>query len=387
MQEFLFLLLPVAAGYGYLMGKNSQSHAQQKEAKRLSKHYFRGLNFLFTDQTDKAADTFIKMISLDKDSADIHISMGNFFQHRGELDRAIRIHQNVVQREELTEYQRSLALKSLATDYFLAGFLERAEQSFIGLVDSGFHIPFATKKLFDIYNITKEWDKAVELASRLTPSEQLPVNEIAHLQAHALCELALITDDPKAAEQLVLNAVELFPDLIRGYFVLGDLAFQQSRFAEAFDYWSRIPRIDPEWVSEAIPLLEKTVEQLQNWQEFDLFLEPFWQSCATSYIAKTKLISKFGDLAEAKRVLAGEVKKNPTLRGFKQMLEFYLEEMSEPELIERFQQLRELLDDQIVTKPKYRCFDCGFSSRVLYWNCPACKQWSSIKPLRGLDGQ
>ena len=112
MLELLFLLLPVAAGYGWMMGRNSVRNAQRKQSSILSKHYYKGLNFLLSDQPDKAVDTLIKMISLNNDTVETHIAMGNFFRHRGELDRAIRIHQNLVSRDELQGIPRENALLS-----------------------------------------------------------------------------------------------------------------------------------------------------------------------------------------------------------------------------------------------------------------------------------
>ena len=123
MLELLFLLLPVAAGYGYIMGRNSVRQAQRKQSSILSKHYYRGLNFLLSDQPDKAVDTLIKMINLNNDTAETHIAMGNFFRHRGEIDRAIRVHQNLVSRDELQSTQRETALRELGRDYMQAGFL------------------------------------------------------------------------------------------------------------------------------------------------------------------------------------------------------------------------------------------------------------------------
>ena len=114
MLELLFLLLPVAAGYGYIMGRNSVRQAQRKQSSILSKHYYRGLNFLLSDQPDKAVDTLIKMINLNNDTAETHIAMGNFFRHRGEIDRAIRVHQNLVSRDELQSTQRETALQTKA---------------------------------------------------------------------------------------------------------------------------------------------------------------------------------------------------------------------------------------------------------------------------------
>ena len=167
MLELLFLLLPVAAGYGWIMGRNSVRQAQRKQSSILSKHYYKGLNFLLSDQPDKAVDTLIKMININSDTIETHIAMGNFFRHRGEIDRAIKVHQNLVSREEIQPNQRENALKELGHDYTQAGFLERAENAFLQLLNSEKHYLVAQQQLFSIYQTTKEWERAIELAERM----------------------------------------------------------------------------------------------------------------------------------------------------------------------------------------------------------------------------
>ena len=188
MLELLFLLLPVAAGYGYIMGRNSVRQAQRKQSSILSKHYYRGLNFLLSDQPDKAVDTLIKMINLNNDTAETHIAMGNFFRHRGEIDRAIRVHQNLVSRDELQSTQRETALRELGRDYMQAGFLERAEDTFAKLLSSDKHFDFAQQQLFAIYQTTKEWERAIALAEKMLQDNEVVRTKLAHFY----CEQAQI---------------------------------------------------------------------------------------------------------------------------------------------------------------------------------------------------
>ena len=180
MLELLFLLLPVAAGYGYIMGRNSVRQAQRKQSSILSKHYFRGLNFLLSDQPDRAVDTLIKMINVNSDTVETHIAMGNFYRQRGEIDRAIRVHQNLVSRDEIQSTQRELALKELGRDYMQAGFLERAEGAFVSLLNSDKHFEFAQQQLFAIYQTTKEWGRAIELAEKMLAENDSIRSKLAH---------------------------------------------------------------------------------------------------------------------------------------------------------------------------------------------------------------
>jgi lipopolysaccharide biosynthesis regulator YciM len=389
MIEALFLLLPVAAAYGWVMGRNSLRNTQRKQSSILANHYYKGLNFLLSDEPDKAVDTLIKMISVNNDTIETHIAMGNFFRHRGELDRAIRVHQNLISRDEISKTQEALALVELGTDYLLAGFLERAEGVFIQLLENEKHFGIAQQKLFSIYQVTKEWNKAVELATRslkITPNDE----HLYLLLSHFYCEQAvsLIEEDKlEDAQQTLKKAVMVEGKQIRAWLELGKLAVKQEKFSQAMDYLSEIPKRDLNWLSEAIPLLEISASKTDSWDELEALLEPYWQKCASSYIAKVNIIAKKGEIEPAVDTLLKQLKIHPTMRGFKSLLSLYRLMLSDERTQTSIDHLNELIDKQIAQRPKYRCQSCGFSGRQLYWLCPSCKKWSVIKPIKGLDGE
>lgn len=389
MLEWLFLSLPVAVAYGWVMGRNSLRKAQRKQSSILSKHYYKGLNFLLSDEPDKAVDTLIKMISVNNDTVETHIAMGNFFRHRGELDRAIRVHQNLISRDEISTRQESLALLELGTDYLLAGFLERAEGVFIQLLENETHYPTAQKKLFNIYQVTKEWNKATELASRgiqVTPKDK----HLYLLLSHFYCEQAkmcLEDGDADKAHSLLQKAVSIDGSQVRAWLELGKLSVQQENYDKAVEYFAEVPKRDLDWLGEAIPHLETCASKTDRWDELESMLEPYWQKCASSYIAKVGLIARKGDSSHAIEILVAQLQKHPTMRGFKRLLSLYKDDYSEEKAKQSLEHLQSLLDKQISQRPKYRCHSCGFSGRQLYWLCPSCKKWSVIKPIKGLDGE
>ncbi|MDT0594280.1 lipopolysaccharide assembly protein LapB [Glaciecola petra] len=389
MLELLFLLLPVAAAYGWVMGRNSLRSAQRKQSSILSNHYYKGLNFLLSDEPDKAVDTLIKMISVNNDTIETHIAMGNFFRHRGELDRAIRVHQNLISRDNINKRQEALALVELGTDYLLAGFLERAEGVFIQLLENEKHFAIAQQKLFSIYQVTKEWNKAVELAARslkVTPNDE----HLYLLLSHFYCEQALFyieDDDLGKAQETLKKAVMVEGKQVRAWLELGKLAVKQGEYNQAIDYLTEVPKRDIDWLSEAIPLLEKSAGKTGNWEQLEKLLEPYWQKCASSYIAKVNIIARNGEVEPAVETLLVQLKQHPTMRGFKSLLSLYQKMISDKRTQRSIDHLHELIDKQIAQRPKYRCQSCGFSGRQLYWLCPSCKKWSVIKPIKGLDGE
>ena len=390
MLEALFLALPVAVAYGWVMGRNSLRKAQRKQSSILSKHYYKGLNFLLSDEPDKAVDTLMKMISVNNDTVETHIAMGNFFRHRGELDRAIRVHQNLISRDEISSRQEALALVELGTDYLLAGFLERAEGVFLQLLEQTQHFDLAQQKLFNIYQVTKEWNKAIDLASasiQITPNDK----HLFDLLSHFYCEQAKILledNNVDEATSLLKKAIVIDGSQVRAWLDLGRLALESENYKEAFSYLSEIPKRDLDWLSEAVPLLERWAAKCDGWEELDRLLEPYWQKCASSYIAKVNIIAKRGENNLAIDTLNTQLQKHPTMRGFKTLLSLYQEDFKESEQAQKsIEHLKSLLDKQIGQRPKYRCHSCGFSGRQLHWLCPSCKTWSSNKPIKGLDGE
>lgn len=389
MLELLFLLLPVAAGYGWMMGRNSVRQAQRKQSSILSKHYYRGLNFLLSDQPDKAVDTLIKMINLDTGTVETHVAMGNFFRHRGELDRAIRVHQNLVSREELSPAQQQLALKELGRDYILAGFLERAENVFLQLLDSDKHFLEAQQQLFNIYQTTKEWGRAIELAEKMINCHG-DSDELCARIAHFYCEYANIQyrqNDYEAAEKSLQKAIVSDEHAIRPWLMLGQFCIQQEDYAKAIAYLEQIPERDINWLSEAVPLIEKCADELADFSQLSRILDKYWQQCASAYLAKANLMAKQGEPEQATQFLLQQLHQHPTMKGFKTLMGFYIEQNAEQKSSNSLQMIKELVEQQLQSRPTYRCVGCGFSGRQIHWLCPSCKKWGAMKPIKGLDGE
>ena len=386
MLELLFLLLPVAAGYGYIMGRNSVRQAQRKQSSILSKHYFRGLNFLLSDQPDRAVDTLIKMINVNSDTVETHIAMGNFYRQRGEIDRAIRVHQNLVSRDEIQSTQRELALKELGRDYMQAGFLERAEGAFVSLLNSDKHFEFAQQQLFAIYQTTKEWGRAIELAEKMLAENDSIRSKLAHFYCEQ-AQLELDNEEIPAALKVLQKAVNVDEQAVRPWLMLGEVTFDQGRLKEAGEYLVQVANRDKNWFIEAVPLLEQIASETGDWQKFEQLLNDNWVQSATLYLAMVDVFSNKGEVQHAADYLFEQLQKTPTMRGFHRLMQLYCELSDDANAKATYQQLRQLVAKQIEQRPRYRCKSCGFSGRKLYWLCPSCKKWGVVNPIRGLDGE
>jgi lipopolysaccharide biosynthesis regulator YciM len=331
----------------------------------------------------------IKMIDLDSDTVETHIAMGKFFRHRGELDRAIRVHQNLVSKDEISASQRESALKELGRDYVLAGFLERAENAFLQLLNSEKHFVEAQTQLFNIYQTTKEWGRAIELAENMINAGG-DSDELCARVAHFYCEQALIEwrkDNLSAAEDYLQQATKVDEKAVRPWLMLGEVAIENEQYDLAIEHLAQVPLRDITWLSEAIPLIEKCSEKLADESKLSEILDLYWQQCATAYLAKVKLVAKDESSVKAAELLLGQLKKHPTMKGFKALMGLYIEQQQDENSTNSLRLLKELVEEQIKMRPKYRCHSCGFSGSQIYWLCPSCKKWGVVKPIKGLDGE
>jgi lipopolysaccharide biosynthesis regulator YciM len=181
MQDLLWLLLPVAVAFGWFAAQRSKGKPGSCSDSMLGSEYIKGLNYLLNEQQDKAIDVFIRMLEVNSDTVETHLALGNLFRKRGEVDRAIRIHQNLIARTSLSEEQRTDALLELGQDYMKAGLFDRAEALFKELLEHNVHISSALPLLLDIYQQEKDWDNAIAIADQMGfVGEQPARSVIAH---------------------------------------------------------------------------------------------------------------------------------------------------------------------------------------------------------------
>ena len=169
--ELLWLLLPIAAWSGYLVGRRGSERSSGERFSQLSQTYFSGLNYLLNEQPDKALEVFLKIAELDSDTFETQLALGNLFRRRGETDRAIRLHQDLYSRPKLSAEQRTIALVELGEDYMRAGLLDRAEALYTDLLAIDQHAPAALRHLISIYQQERDWNRAIEMAQRLRAAQ------------------------------------------------------------------------------------------------------------------------------------------------------------------------------------------------------------------------
>ncbi|MCR4457676.1 MULTISPECIES: lipopolysaccharide assembly protein LapB [Pseudescherichia] len=389
MLELLFLLLPVAAAYGWYMGRRSAQQTKQDEANRLSRDYVAGVNFLLSNQQDKAVDLFLDMLKEDTGTVEAHLTLGNLFRSRGEVDRAIRIHQTLMESASLSYDQRLLAVQQLGRDYMAAGMYDRAEDMFNQLVDETDFRIGALQQLLQIYQATSEWQKAIDVAERLVKlGKDKQRGEIAHFY----CELALQqmgNDDMDRAMVLLKKGAAADRTSPRVSIMIGRVLIAKGDYAKAMESLLRVIDQDKELVSETLEMLQTCYLQLGKNDEWAEFLTRCVEENvgATADLMLAEIIDQREGQDQAQVTVTRQLQRHPTMRVFHKLMDYHLHDAEEGRAKESLMALRDMVGEQIRSKPRYRCQKCGFTAYTMYWHCPSCRAWSTVKPIRGLDGQ
>ncbi|GKW24304.1 lipopolysaccharide assembly protein B [Pectobacterium carotovorum subsp. carotovorum] len=389
MLELLFLLLPVAAAYGWYMGRRSAQQDKEQESNRLSREYVTGVNFLLSNQQDKAVELFLDMLKDDSNTFEAHLTLGNLFRSRGEVDRAIRIHQALTESASLTFEQRLLAVQQLGRDYMAAGLYDRAEESFNQLVDEEDFRRSALQQLLQIYQATSDWQTAIEVAEKLVKmgKDQLRVDI-----AHFYCELALLamgSDDLDKALTLLKKGAAADSQCARASIMMGRIYMAQQDYSRAVEALRQVLDQDKELVSETLPMLQECYQHLDKPLDWADFLKRCVEenTGATAELMLADILEREEGAEVAQIYINRQLQRHPTMRVFHRLMDFHLHEAEDGRTKENLQGLRDMVGEQIRTKPRYSCRKCGFTSQSLYWQCPSCRTWASVKPIRGLDGQ
>ncbi|MEL0553030.1 MULTISPECIES: lipopolysaccharide assembly protein LapB [Enterobacteriaceae] len=389
MLELLFLLLPVAAAYGWYMGRRSAQQSKQDDASRLSRDYVTGVNFLLSNQQDKAVDLFLDMLKEDTGTVEAHLTLGNLFRSRGEVDRAIRIHQSLMESASLTYDQRLLAVQQLGRDYMAAGLYDRAEDMFKQLVDETDFRLGALQQLLQIYQATSDWQSAIDVAERLVKlGKEKHRGDIANFW----CELALqqmANSDMDKAMTLLKKGAAADRNSARVSIMMGRVWMEKGDYAKAVESLERVINQDKELVGETLDMLQTCYQQLGKLDEWEQFLRRCADenTGATAELMLAQILEQREGIESAQNYVTRQLERHPTMRVFHKLMDYHLNEAEEGRAKESLGVLRNMVGEQVRSKPRYRCQKCGFTAHTLYWHCPSCRSWSTIKPIRGLDGQ
>jgi len=375
--EWLFLLLPIAALSGWLAARNHYKKCYSQQNSPFNPEYFKGLNYLLNEQPDKAIDIFIRLLEVNSETVETHLALANLFRRRGETDRAIRIHQNLIARPTLTPTQRNQALVELGLDYMNAGVLDRAEQLFLELLGKP-SPPFqAYEQLLRIYQQEKDWSKAIEMAKNI---ESHSKKNLGSIIAQFFCELAeqQLKTSPSTVPALLKQAHTNDQNCIRATLLEADLYISTNNFKKALKSLLRIEQQSHLFISEALPRLLTCYQHMNNLIAFESWLRTLLTrhpNITSARVMLTHVIQQQHGSQQAQEYLHHQLQQYPSVEGLHTLIS--LGESSNPILIPLVQDITETL---VRRGHRYTCPNCGFSGKKLHWNCPGCKQWGTIRP-------
>jgi lipopolysaccharide assembly protein B len=385
---WLFLLLPVAAASGWYVGRRNSERLRGQQVSRLSTTYFRGLNFLLNEQPDKAIEVFLEIAEVDKGTVETHFALGNLFRRRGEVDRAIRVHQNLVDRPKLTEEQRTQAVLELGEDFMRAGLLDRAEQLFAELVKLNASAPQALKHLISIYQQERDWPKAIDHARRFETATGEPKGKLIAQFHCELAEQARSVGDIAAARRHLAEAYRDDSNCIRAGIVEGQIELAAGNDQAAIRAFERVARHDVEYLPEFLKALLGCYERRGERARARAFLAEMIERYpgVSALLAQTRLIEQDEGLSAATDYLTRQLRQRPSVRGQGALIELSLSQVR-PQEREDLLVLKQLTDQLVAGTPAYRCGRCGFGARAHHWQCPSCKNWGTVKPIHGPTGE
>ena len=352
------------------------------ESRALPNSYFRGVNFLLNEEPDKAIEAFLEVVRLEPETIDLHFALGGLFRRRGEIDRAIRMHEHLLDRDGLAQEQRLRAMCELGQDYLKAGLLDRAESVFTELLDTS-QQALARENLLEIYVQEKDWPKAIDAARVLEKSTSKPLNaEIAHFY----CERALLemakgnVDEARALLETALQENRLS---VRANMMLGDIQAAADRHEAAITSWRLIEAQSASHMALVVERILSSYRQLNRLEEGVQWLrglqarQPSQDLFNTLYL----VVSETQGAAAANQLAREELRRNPSLRTLDRLLEAQL--INAPaEDREWLQVEKNLIQAHSKRLMRYQCSSCGFKAQQFFWRCPACGRWDSFAAER-----
>lgn len=392
MQDLLIFAVILAALFiGYCAGV---FYARKRRAKRVfdpdafwpQQHYFKGLTQLLNEEPDAAIDTFISSIDVNSDTLETHLALGSLLRRKGEVERAIRVHQNLLSRTNLTSDQQYTAQMELALDYLRSGLLDRAEMLLKELAEAPKINSTMRKRalecLIDLYQDMREWLSAIDVADRLTARKfSGPADKWRMQQAHYACEIAetaIAEKDWLTARRWVRTAMRHDKDCARASLLTAQLDIAQKEYAKALISLRQILNQDDRYLSEMLPLAYSCHKKLESMPVYLAELRALYEYkgelLVLRYLAKAVEICEGGDAVIS--LLMQELPQYPQMEVAGALLKIVLDERG-PASLRNYVQVKGLLKKLTDSKHHYQCESCGFTGEQLHWLCPSCKSWST----------
>jgi lipopolysaccharide biosynthesis regulator YciM len=351
---------------------------------RISADYIRGLNLVLNRKTDEALELFVQMAKVDDDTLETHFALGHLFRRRGEVERAIRVHQNLLARPNLNEAQRHQAVYSLAEDYLGAGLFDRAEQLFGDLTDSPTLAESALEKLVHIYEREREWQKAIDARRKLEILTGTKSAQVAHYYCE-LAEQARAAGDLELARGHLRNTIRSETGALRGTLIRAAIAEEEHDYAQALALYDQVISTNRHFIVDALPHLLECYRKTDRLADFDGYVRRQIERDPTLKrdIAYAAIIGDLDGSPTLAECVEEFVFGNPVLAGLVNADE--LKALPIEQRRAALQRIAAGLRHIATTSARYRCANCGYSTQRFIWHCPSCKLWETVRPIQSFQ--
>lgn len=383
MDIWLFLIILAAILIGWLLGRWQPFNNKNRKssADLFSERYAKGLNFLLADDSDNAVKIFTDLIEVNEDTIEIHIALGNLFRSKGEVDRAIKVHQNLLARPNLTRKQRHMAIAELASDYLKAGLLDRAEKLYREMIELNTEPGLAYRRLLDLYIAEKSWGEAAECAEVLFDGGEA---DAALVYSQCLCEIAqdaIQAGNNRVARKNLDRALEVDAHCVRAALLLIDLHLKTDKLNAARVIFQRLIRQSPEYMPLYIEPARQIFRQKQD-HVYREFLQKQYREHPSTRLAMALLenYALHDEIEKAREFLSDILRQSPSFEAFEFALRFL--KSNPDQLGETWETLSNFLKSLQKKKTEFTCTRCGYESHAIQWLCPSCRNWDSMKPIK-----
>ena len=375
---WMLLGLPLAFVLGWLASRFDLRQLRA-ENRRAPKAYFKGLNFLLNEQQDQAIDAFIEAVQNDPDTSELHFALGNLFRRRGEYDRAVRVHEHLLSRGDLTPADRERAQHALALDFLKAGLLDRAEDALNRLEGTPFEAQ-ARLALLAIHERSRDWSHAASIAQKMHAADQ---GDFSTRQAHYLCEQALalsVQGDRAGAKALLEQAIAAAPDAARARIELARLQQLMGQPDAVLATLQTLGERAPAALPLAAPLLVEAGNATGRQAEVHARLVAHYEQSPSLDVLESIVAMEAANDATQATARARYVQHLDKERSLVAAAKWLSAEKLEHE--EFHPQIQRALEHAVKPLTRYRCAACGFEARQHFWQCPGCQTWDSYPARR-----
>lgn len=380
MNELLFLLLPLAFYSGWRASGKSSRKKPPSEKRPLSDNFVKGVNYLLNEEPDKALDVFLNRPEIDEYTAETYLLLGNLFRNRGEVDRALSVHQNLIGRASLSREQKTTTMLALGKDFLAAGMMDRAERVFTELLQSNVDDIEARQALRKIYEQTLEWEKAIEVTQAV---QRLSNEDVGHLIANYYCELA-DTAIQKGHLQEVNDYLALarasYPQSSRVKVLMASVEMLQHNPTQASKLYLEAAKDAPRLLGMIFAPMVEAYQKAGGIEALQDQLLEIYEQCSDVRVLEftLRLAIDYGISEKVKSYLPDVLeKKQLNIRTISKALSLYRNQnIVEP--IEAIQLLDTAVSSHLSSQPGFQCRNCGYKMHDFLWRCPACNHWDEV---------